>query len=464
MPLKNRSARVRRGALAATGAVLLAFAPSVAFPAHAATVTGPGIDVTFVGGTELREVRLPEYGVTAGSGYQITVHVENTGTEQLVLRGLQLDRSTPTDLGCIGLLPVGESKDCTVIRRALPPAGGETRDLPVTVSASPGQLTPEQPLAGEPYPGAPTVTDTVTLREIGVDVVPQVIFESNPPTTATAGGDLTFDFWIQKRPEWDGSVTVAGFRSERFGDLLDPANPLVRNNSCAGMTAPTSCGFTATAPSDTARMDDTLTLELSDGTGPHGVQTKTYSVDIAGAATPTATPTVSPTATPTVTPTATPTGTPTATPTVTPTSTPTQTPTPTETPTPTTPAPVSVPTSALVWANPATVWPTVQVGGKLLTRESRTADVFTLGRCTSKIPATLGDVLSTPIKNAGLCLRQWQLVKAATVTVLNEAADPAYPAPSVDHVVAETSKTLRRPLGAGTWILAAQYESWIPRS
>ncbi|WP_226343826.1 hypothetical protein [Agilicoccus flavus] len=254
--------------------------------------------------------------------------------------------------------------------------------------------------------GGTRVTDRITGTWAFTDVVPIATLSLRAEPGRAPSGTLV-RFHVDKGlvVPWRPMPDTTALTSAAHGGLLDPDNPEVTANTCPGTVAYQSCSFTAVvrgAPG--ATMSETVSIELTDGTGPTNTISARADVTIE-------------------------------------------------------PPPMR---DAQAWAEASVTWPAVTLDHRQVRRRTFTTDVFDLpGRCERAVPARLQDLLATPAPQRGTCHRPWRLVRAATAALLNEAArGTGFAGRSVEGIRDDTVEVLQWGNGRAAARLAATYEGW----
>lgn len=300
--------------------------------------------------------------------------VTNTGTQTLEITTVTFDGTAATPTCQDGTaVPAGGYATCWF---SLPmPAGrpGTSRPFALDVAAT---------------TGGTTVTDRLTGEWRFYDVVPKADVTLRTDATGDVQPSTPVRYRVLAAPVPDRSAPpkISGITSSRFGDLLDRTNPAVTDNTCADITFYRECTYTAAAPATSGAFTETVTLQVTDGTGPNGTSSSSVTLTVAA-----------PTA-----------------------------------------------RTAAQWADPAVVWPSVRAGQTRTTRDTSTAATFPLPKpCRRVVPATLGQLAAADVPDTGRCRREWALVTEATAALLNEATlGEAYPAANTDAIYWDTFRAL----------------------
>lgn len=375
---------INRLVMAATALVVAS--AGAAAPAYAQDE--PSMEVHYgdaATGPTHQDFTVPEYPEVKQSGPFIVVTVVNTGKVPLTVQ-------LPTGSGCRngGKVAPGESIVCGWW---IGPARGR-----------PGTTSPMNLDVVAVTDTGTKVTRLLTGTYRFYDVVPRLRMELTAMPNRIAAPGKEVYFIIERTtfgPWWPYPRTVA-LTSSHYGNLLDPNNPKVTNNSCPISAQERFCEFTAkveATPGTTT--EETIALTITDETGPLGSETASVTVSVDGH-------------------------------------------------------------DVDAWAAPEAVWPAVAIDHVQVRRRTWTTDIFDMpGRCERVVPARLGTLVKTPPPAKGACRQQWRLARAATVALLNEAAlGDKFPAANATAVRDETVETLTWGNARAASRLAEKYEGW----
>ncbi|MBK8435555.1 MAG: hypothetical protein IPL37_03260 [Austwickia sp.] len=473
------------------------------------------VDVDPSSGPGTSIIEAPEWASTwEGVRASFFVYVTNTG--DVPLRVTQITGDSPIGdpyppVMCSAPILPGVRQACAYRYVSMPSGAspGTRQEFQIGVTAE---------AAGQPLRSEARFTLLV------VDRLPHTSLNvSASPTAIAPQGPVAFTLRLNPPFRYTPSFDVTGIQSRLFGDLTDPANPRLVSTTCRDHdgSAYAGCAYVArVAGKPGTTVEDTITVSLSDGTGPPGGAVTTVSVRLLSP------PTVSVTLVPT--PSRTPPGGPvryalTVTsrsaypltlqslftwrygnlrdpsnpaiqantcptlPRTLPSGESTQTCSFTaladspaltsyrvtavasvrEDTTALTSTAATSTTIDVTWrAEPAsawaleTIWPALSLLGREVTPRSRTSMVFWIApRCRSTIPKRLGDLLQAPSPTPQ-CAPHRRLLQEATTALLNEAEYGSdYPARSPSAIVTDTNEALRarlRDINA----LADGYAQW----
>ncbi len=130
----------------------------------------------------------------------------------------------------------------------------------------------------------PDPVDDDATTDVAHGPEPTVSKTPSPAAVPEPGGTVTFTVSFDNTAA--GAITLTGLSDDVFGDLLDPANPAVANNTCPLQPASIpgggsfSCSFDAYVAGDAGDPDhvDTVTAFLVDGDGRPGTGSATATV------------------------------------------------------------------------------------------------------------------------------------------------------------------------------------------
>lgn len=384
--------------------LLTAALMAAASPAAIAAVTeepAPSMSAYFEvrgggpGGSETLTLYRPEYRQSSyPEDTAVPITVVNTGNVPLVLENVHCHQSGPVE--------PQSSHSCAADITPLSGAPGTTSTQKITVRARAQDIVLTQDLL-------------VRVSFYNVDPTSGLRVEA-AASSAAPGQPVMFEVTkVGNLEQWgpspgDTRHVVVGLTSRRFGNLLDTDNSALVGSTCRGgpalgTPAHSSCSYTARVVGEPGTtFDDTITLELSDGTGP----TTTISTHVSLALT------------------------------------------------------LPPVRDAGEWAKTDTPWPVVNVGDRLIDRNSSINDVFVLPRyCRGLGGVAVEDVLTVEPPARGWCRGERRLVRAAMTTLLNEAGrTDQFPATDPQAVVTETNRALRWFRIREMSRLTRQYEGW----
>ncbi len=197
------------------------------------TVAAIGIQV----GKQADPTELPE----AGGMVTYTYTVENTGDVTVTLHTL-------TDT-VYGWLWQWEDGDCQV-PQTLGPGGIYSCTIHAEVTGTLGiHENTVTATATDPNQTVITGTARAEVLLVSMDPVIAVTKTAAPPTIQEPGGEIQYTVTIANNSDPNDPVTLTILQDSLYGDLTDPANPLIAGGTCAtGTILPLesySCGFRA---------------------------------------------------------------------------------------------------------------------------------------------------------------------------------------------------------------------------
>ncbi|MEX2587071.1 MAG: hypothetical protein WD602_03635 [Actinomycetota bacterium] len=209
-----------------------------------------------------------------GGTFTFNVEVTNTGVNDVTITSLTddvygdlLDPANPDveNNTCPALdgttLAPDESTTCSFDGEFTGSSGdAETDTVTVTVEDEFGQEA--------------TDDDDATVTLTGVPPMVDLVKTADPTSQPEPGGTFTFDVEITNTSDQE-VITLDALTDDIYGDLFDPANPNVENNTCAALEGTTldpgeatTCSFDGefTGNADDSQTD-TVTVEVSDDDG-----------------------------------------------------------------------------------------------------------------------------------------------------------------------------------------------------
>jgi len=212
------------------------------------------------GTIQVTKAPVPDNINEPGSDVAFTFTIRNTSDLNITITSL-----VDTDFQDLTLYP---QTTCS-LPQLLAPAGqaGDAYSCAIVayISGPPGIHTNKVTASGTDQNGKPVTGSAIAEVVINnVETAIEVAKSADPPFLADPGGPVRYTIKVTNRYDTTGPVKLTGLVDDIYGDLMDPSNPFVSENSCKPIWIEPGgfceCGFTAVVTGTEGRyVVDTVT-------------------------------------------------------------------------------------------------------------------------------------------------------------------------------------------------------------